>query len=76
MDIKYDKKMKNTIIIEWNNYDIEYYNYESNNIDKSFFSLFLDFIILSYSLSLSFKANRKLKLSIIDLLINIRTNNK
>ena len=68
--------MKNTKIIEWNNYDIEYYNYESNNIDKSFFSLFLDFIILSYSLSLSFKANRKLKLSIIDLLINIRTNNK
>jgi hypothetical protein len=43
---------------------------------KSFFSLFLDFIILSFSLSLSFKANRKLKLSIIDLLINIRTNNK
>ena len=76
MDIKYDKKMKNTKIIEWNNYDIEYYNHESNNIDKSFFSLFLDFIILSYSLSLSFKANRKLKLSIIDLLINIRTNNK
>ena len=42
---------------------------------KSFFSFF-DFIILSYSLPLSFKANRKLKLSIIDLLINIRTNNK
>ena len=43
---------------------------------KSFFSLFFDFIILSYSLPLCFKANRKLKLSIIDLLINIRTNNK